>query len=68
MAVEICPDRKQVRGLQSAKSTQSLSCVCLASAKSRIGEMLISVSQGKPSKSAVSSKMILSHSHGDLSL
>lgn len=72
MAVDISPDRKQVRGLQSAKSTHTVvySLFVLAGAKSRISEMLISLRRSrKPSKSAVFSKMILvSLGHDYLSL
>lgn len=68
VVVKISPDAEQVTRLQSAESTQSLSSLCLARAKSRFSEMLIGLRRRMPSKSAVSSKMILvSLGHDDLS-
>lgn len=59
MAVQLSPARRQVGGLQRAKTKESLSWLSIASSKSRISEMLISLRGRRSSKSAVSSRMIL---------
>lgn len=63
MAVGMSPARKQVREMQSAKSTRSLACLWFAGSKSRISEMLISLRGRRLRKSALSSKLILVSLH-----